>query len=157
MADALPGPGDQPIRRLEGWVTLPEIGETLGVSKQAVHSMVFEYATFAAEDMRFVGRESHAMYLVRESAFQAELDRRERATRNREEARQQAEAERAEEVRTIELRREMRTLLGEAGVMGKDVRIAFVSETLGRDVDDWYNRDAAEAAKVIARLKRRRS
>lgn len=156
MADddaTLPGPGGKPITRLEGWISLPEIGEFLGISRQGVHSMVFEYATFPVRDMRFVGRPEHPMYLVRESAWKAELDRRAHAAKLKEDAARQAEAERAVEARTIELRREMRGLLGDAGIVGKEIRNDYVSRVLGQPVDDWYNRTAEEATKVITQLR----
>lgn len=151
--DTLPGPGNKdPIVRLEGWISLPEIGEHLGISRQGVHSMVFEYATFAVEDLRFVGRPEHPMYLVRESAWKAELDRRARARQEREEAAKQAEAERAEEARIIELRKQMRYLLGKAGITGKQTRIDYVSGVLGYPVDDWYTRTAEESNRLIIHL-----
>lgn len=155
MADVL-GPDNKPMKQLEGWISLPEIAENLGFTKQGVHWMVFTDPVFDPEDLRYVGRPSAPMFLVRESAWQAELDRRERVARQREAAKAETEREAAEQARLTELRRRMRALLGEAGIMGKQPRVDYVSKVLGQAVDDWYSRSAEEATKVIKALERGR-
>lgn len=53
------------VPRLEGWLTFPEAGEVLGISKQMVHKLAFPASGKSAfSTVRAVG--DRPMYLVKE-------------------------------------------------------------------------------------------
>lgn len=63
------------IPRLEGWLTFPEAGELLGVTKQMVHKLVFKSKVFDLRtDLRTVG--DRPIYIVKEEKVRALKERR---------------------------------------------------------------------------------
>lgn len=58
------------IPELEGWLTFPQAGRVLKVSKQMIHKMVFALRLFdTSKDVRRVG--DKPIYLVREQTILA--------------------------------------------------------------------------------------
>jgi len=79
------------IRKLEGWVTINEATQMLGLTKQAVHRMI-EQAEFKLTDLRHVA--DRFVYLIRESAVAAKVREREQAALDRGQAKAISAAER---------------------------------------------------------------
>lgn len=63
------------VPKLEDWLTFPDAGRILGVSKQMIHKMVFTLGLFDVKnDIRSVGEKP--IYVVREKAVLALKEKR---------------------------------------------------------------------------------
>jgi len=117
------------IRKLEGWVTINEATQMLGLTKQAVHRMI-EQAEFKLTDLRHVA--DRFVYLIRESAVAAKVREREQAALDRGQAKAISAAEREQR----KLYHNVRVWLREAGhvvpnsVIPSDADIAAYQATL---------------------------
>lgn len=141
------------IKRLKDWMTFLEVQQELGYkTRMGVWSLVFDSRVFDEKDLAYIPIATQVIYLVRTSAVLEWKARREELAHQQQLQREQAEAAKAVHIETVTARRRMRTLLGEQGIKGKQERIDYVSAALGRDVDDWYTLDLADANKVIASL-----
>lgn len=76
------------VPKLEGWATFPEAAAELGVTKQAIHKMVFENGEF--QSLRAVG--SKPVYVISIEEVQAKKESRHTAALERQQKREEREA-----------------------------------------------------------------
>lgn len=66
------------VKQLDGWVTLPEAADELGMSKQGVHKLVFDSPNrpFTSEEVKKLGAGPKPVFLLKRSALDRVRDAR---------------------------------------------------------------------------------
>lgn len=135
-------------KRLEGYLTIPEMAEKLGMTHQGVNWLIFRTRGFDVEDVRLVGTK---LWIVKTKAVEAYMKSDAYADFLAKKSRTEPSTWR-EDQEAAANRAYLGRLLGEANLFRRQKRSEYAAGVLGRPVDNWRELPDADVRKVIAAL-----